>query len=310
MRAPLWTDFSRWTHEELIRALAAANPYVMRAAADTWAVIAAALHELAQDITPVDTAWTGPAADRHRQMTTELTGGTGTVAAAAAEVRDLMYAASEALHTAWATMPPVGGAAAHRQAVLVMAGLAERYLTVAGALHAALSRLPADPAVPDAPGLDPVTGAPVTGRAPLFGGLMPAGLAATAAAAARIVPPLTAARPGASVPASPRAVGGAGGVAGLRFGGGVPVLPALAASPATGVVSTAAASAPGVAAATGGGGAGGMRGGVPPMIPPMMGGAPDAGGMGRRVPPWLVDTQDVWGETSVVTAAVIGEEPH
>ncbi|MDR7275560.1 hypothetical protein [Catenuloplanes atrovinosus] len=310
MRTPLWTDFSRWTHEELIRALAAANPYVMRAAADTWAVIAAALHELAQDITPADADWTGPAADRHRRMTTELAGGTGTVAAAAAEVRDLMYAAAEALQRAWTTMPPVGGTAAHRQAVLVMAGLAERYLAIAGAMHTALGRLPADPAAPET---DPVTGAPVTGREPLFGGLMPAGLAATAAAAAaRSTPPAAGGpRPAgtASVPAARfGGGGGGGGVPGLSL----PTAPStsgLPSSPATAAVSTASAVAPGVAAATGGAAAGAARGAMPPMMPgAMMGGAPDGGGMGRRVPPWLVDTQDVWGETSVITSAVIGED--
>jgi hypothetical protein len=38
-----------------------------------------------------------------------------------------------------------------------------------------------------------------------------------------------------------------------------------------------------------------------------MGGG-DMGG-GRRVPPWLVETEDVWGESSNVTPSVIGEEP-
>jgi hypothetical protein len=49
-----------------------------------------------------------------------------------------------------------------------------------------------------------------------------------------------------------------------------------------------------------------------PMMPMMpmsgMGGGGDMGG-GRRIPPWLVETEDVWGESSTVAPTVIGEEP-
>ncbi|WP_033343208.1 WXG100 family type VII secretion target [Catenuloplanes japonicus] len=303
-------DFSRWPHEELIRALAAANPYVVRAAADTWAVIATSLHELGHDITPAGESWTGPAADRHRQMTGALSGGATTVAEAAGQVRDLMYAAAEALQTAWTTMPPVGGGAAHRQAMLVMATLATRYQTITDALRVALARLPADPAVAD---VDPVTGAPVTGRPPLFGGLMPAGLAATAAAAAiRTLPAGTppGAKGTAAVPSSRVSAGGFSAGASGGFSGGGGALPSFAAPPATAVAATAAVAAPGVAAATGGGTAAAGRGFMPPMMGPgMMGAGAEGGGMSRRVPPWLVETQDVWGESSPVTSPVIGEEP-
>jgi hypothetical protein len=42
---------------------------------------------------------------------------------------------------------------------------------------------------------------------------------------------------------------------------------------------------------------------------PMSGmGGGDMGG-GRRIPPWLVETEDVWGESSTVAPTVIGEEP-
>ena len=45
------------------------------------------------------------------------------------------------------------------------------------------------------------------------------------------------------------------------------------------------------------------------MMPMGMMGAGD-GGMGgaRRIPPWLVETEDVWGESSVVAPTVIGED--
>lgn len=49
-----------------------------------------------------------------------------------------------------------------------------------------------------------------------------------------------------------------------------------------------------------------------PMVPMMpMGGmmGADMGG-GRRVPPWLVETEDVWGESSAVAPTVIGEDPN
>jgi hypothetical protein len=39
-----------------------------------------------------------------------------------------------------------------------------------------------------------------------------------------------------------------------------------------------------------------------------MAGAENGMGTGRRIPPWLVETEDVWGESSAVTPGVIGEE--
>jgi hypothetical protein len=40
-----------------------------------------------------------------------------------------------------------------------------------------------------------------------------------------------------------------------------------------------------------------------------MAGAADGAGTGRRVPPWLVETEDVWGESTPVAPAVLGEDP-
>jgi hypothetical protein len=44
-----------------------------------------------------------------------------------------------------------------------------------------------------------------------------------------------------------------------------------------------------------------------PMMPMNGAGANDMGG-GRRIPPWLVETEDVWGESSAVAPSVIGED--
>lgn len=110
-------------------------------------------------------------------------------------------------------------------------------------------------------------------------------------------------------------IGGAGGVGGLKGGGvgvggvGGAAAPTPSASPAAlgagnvgGDVAAGAVGAAGVAAR----GAAGVP--MMPMMPMggMMGG--DMGG-GRRVPPWLVETEDVWGESSAVAPTVIGEEP-
>ena len=64
----------------------------------------------------------------------------------------------------------------------------------------------------------------------------------------------------------------------------------------------------GVAAA---GNAAGSAAAGSPMMPmmPMSGmGGSDMGG-GRRIPPWLMETEDVWNESSPVSPSVIGEEP-
>lgn len=44
-----------------------------------------------------------------------------------------------------------------------------------------------------------------------------------------------------------------------------------------------------------------------PMMPfaPMGAGGANA----RRVPPWLTETEDVWGESVVITPPVLGEDP-
>lgn len=105
--------------------------------------------------------------------------------------------------------------------------------------------------------------------------------------------------------------GGAGGLGGIKTGGlgglsggSTPTTSNLLSAPsATGTLDS------GIAGAVGG--AASSSGTSSPMMPMMpmsgMGAGSDMGG-GRRVPPWLVETEDVWNESSAVSPTVIGEE--
>jgi hypothetical protein len=33
------------------------------------------------------------------------------------------------------------------------------------------------------------------------------------------------------------------------------------------------------------------------------------GANARRIPPWLTETEDVWGESAIITPPVLGEDP-
>ena len=113
-------------------------------------------------------------------------------------------------------------------------------------------------------------------------------------------------------------VGGIGGVGGgAAIGTGAGIAPGAGDAPSAyagfaqgsagaglGAAGVSAASAAGSTA-----GAGTPTGGF-------MGGMPIGAGMAgmgmdgsRRIPPWLVETEDVWGESSAVAPTVIGEEP-
>ncbi|MGL5910847.1 MAG: hypothetical protein ACRCZP_12640, partial [Phycicoccus sp.] len=109
---------------------------------------------------------------------------------------------------------------------------------------------------------------------------------------------------------------GSGGAIGAGGGGigGPAVDPPNANSVLTGGVVGAGAAA-GVASAglvapgvgsVGTPGTGTGMGMMPPMMPPMTGA--EGGGMGRRIPPWLVETEPVFGESVPVTQTVIGAE--
>ena len=99
-------------------------------------------------------------------------------------------------------------------------------------------------------------------------------------------------------------VSGLGGSGGIGGGGGA----ATGAPDLTGASTQAADFAGGDLA-----GAAGTAGSSAPMMPmmPMSGAGMGSGDMGgaRRIPPWLVETEDVWGESSTVAPTVIGEGP-
>ncbi|WP_158888366.1 WXG100 family type VII secretion target [Amycolatopsis anabasis] len=177
---------------------------------------------------------------------------------------------------------------------------------------------------------------------PLFGDMFTAGLAAASAAAFGrfgLVMPKVPSWAGGKKPAdkdkgkeqgtagSPAPatgdLGGLGGGAGV--GGGIDTGAIGGAVGGAGVPGGAEPAAhSGLAGAPGGGnplsglagGAAGAAGAAAaksamPMMPfmPMGMGGGDLGS-GRRIPPWLVETEDVWGESSVVAPTVIGEEPE
>ncbi|MFC6018593.1 WXG100 family type VII secretion target [Plantactinospora solaniradicis] len=224
--------------------------------------------------------------------------------------------------------------AAHARAVAVMNELAVAYQLAEGGI----------PVPPEATGMpaegddasgweqtdagtDPEDG---TGK-PVFGTMFTAGVAAAAAATAgrlgaRIVPPVpgwaknkdadtatstSSADEQADVDTASSGLGGLGGGGATGVGGGVggssqPVAPA-AHSGLTGAGSAVGQSAAALRAATG---AAGMGAGMMPMMP-FMPFAPTGGDMGgsRRTPPWLTETEDVWGESVIITPPVLGEDP-
>jgi uncharacterized protein YukE len=220
--------------------------------------------------------------------------------------------------------------AAHAEAIRVMNQLAERYVL-------AYESTPVTPS-------GRLTATSPDGPNPLFGNMFTAGLAAASAASAgrfgelpqvpAFAAPGSSAPPPASSEASLPSVddvvdpadagseigagagfgGGGGGGGGIGGVGGIDV---PAAPPPTahsgmvagpGVAAGLAAGALGVAA----GAAAGVGTGMTPMMPmmpmhPMNHGGDSAAA--RRVPPWLVETENVWGESAAIIPSVIGEEP-
>ena len=102
-------------------------------------------------------------------------------------------------------------------------------------------------------------------------------------------------------------IGGAGALKSTAIGGGAGGAGSFSGNLLSGTNSAGALES-GVAAA---GSAAGSTGSASPMMPmmPMSGmGGSDMGG-GRRIPPWLMETEDVWNESSPVSPSVIGEDP-
>jgi uncharacterized protein YukE len=173
-------------------------------------------------------------------------------------------------------------------------------------------------------------------NSPLFGHMFTAGLAAASAAAMRrfgsVMPRLPnfltpkpkddkGAEAKSKSPAGARTpglggsgglgggLGGGGGFGGGGFGGTGPGSPASAYPGLVSGAGSAAGVAAGAASNLGAAaGASGAPGGFIPAMP--MGGMAGAGGdaNGRRIPAWLVETEDVWGESSTVSPTVIGED--
>jgi hypothetical protein len=185
----------------------------------------------------------------------------------------------------------------------------------------------------------PATGQTQTGS-PLFGGMFTAGLAAASAAAfgrfGSIMPKVPGfAKPKTddekSTPAGaklgdaveptsfsgklPLGGGGGGGIGGVGgagvggIGGGAPgSVPTADASMVSGGATPTADIAGGALGAAVADAAGSKAmGPMMPMMPMNGAGGGDMGG-GRRIPPWLVETEDVWGESSAVAPSVIGED--
>lgn len=103
------TDFSQYSHEQLVAMLAASKPATVNAAAESWDATGRWLHdqasELRRRLADIDGEWSGPAADQYRRMIGELADGLERVGAAAWAVRDAAYAAGDALGSAIAQMP-------------------------------------------------------------------------------------------------------------------------------------------------------------------------------------------------------------
>ncbi|HEY4452765.1 MAG TPA: PPE domain-containing protein [Pseudonocardiaceae bacterium] len=104
--------------------------------------------------------------------------------------------------------------------------------------------------------------------------------------------------------------GGGGGIGGALKGAAISGGASGAGSFSGNLLSANSAGAleSGVAAA--GNAAGSTAAGTPmmPMMPMSGMGGADMGG-GRRIPPWLMETEDVWNESSPVSPSVIGEDP-
>jgi hypothetical protein len=108
---------------------------------------------------------------------------------------------------------------------------------------------------------------------------------------------------------------GAGGaaLAGLKgLGGGVGGVGGMSVAPSASPSLLGAVGTSGELAAAAGGAVGGAAANAAgmPMMPMMPMGGMGGGDMGgaRRIPPWLVETEDVWGESSSVSPTVIGED--
>lgn len=103
------TEFSQYSHAQLVSMLFAGDPATARSAGDTWDGTARSLHERADDLSrqlsSFEDQWEGDAADQYRTMIADLAGGIRKVADTALSIRDLTYSAAESLTEAQQQMP-------------------------------------------------------------------------------------------------------------------------------------------------------------------------------------------------------------
>ncbi len=103
------TDFSRYSHAQLVQMLFAGSPKSVKEAAETWASAGKYLHEQAGDVDQqlgkFSDKWAGTAADQYKTMVTDLGKGIRTAADTMLKVRDLAFSAAEALEEAQRVMP-------------------------------------------------------------------------------------------------------------------------------------------------------------------------------------------------------------
>ncbi|WP_433304624.1 WXG100 family type VII secretion target [Actinoplanes sp. CA-030573] len=103
------TDYTRFSHHELVRMVNAGSPEVLRRTGDAWHDAGRNLHDgadaIADQLARFAPFWTGGAADQYKQMMSQLADGITSCANAVLAVRDQVYRASEDLRTAQSHMP-------------------------------------------------------------------------------------------------------------------------------------------------------------------------------------------------------------
>lgn len=173
-------------------------------------------------------------------------------------------------------------------------------------------------------------GASASGSNPLFGDMFTVGLAAAAAAASgrfgSVMPSVPSfatkkAKPTTAPAGSATAAAGALGAArlsragGAISGGGLGLTGSAATPTAAAGMGAATALSPSDLTGSALGAAASTAASGEPMMPMMpmmpmsgMAGAGAGDGSHRRIPPWLVETEDVWGESSPVAPSLIGDD--
>ncbi|MBO0868623.1 MAG: WXG100 family type VII secretion target [Micromonosporaceae bacterium] len=334
------TNFDGFHHSDLWKMLHDGNPDEVTAVGDAWDNVTKALYAGAGDLmnkmNNFKGIWSGEAATAYENMISDLVNGVNEVATGSQSVRDLMYNAADALRTAQAQMPdPVDVAAApampslatmsgwapavlnapgqtaavaaaqqqaaataQAQAARVMGQLADTDVTIDASMPqpplTAQAEVAADGTViPGSMGIVNPDGSVST---PLFSRVFTDGLAAAGAAAAGLF-----GTNALSKAATNAAKVGGGGIPGLS--GKSIASPALAAG---GAVSAAGASS--LFAGAGSTAASTTGAGFVPAMGYGAAGMEDGLGGGKRIPPWLVETEDVWGEQTMVAPSIIGDE--